>query len=274
MLMVHQFDESCALGIASPFDHPTWLDIMPLRSESRLPSIQLLKKHAKQSFIQLPRLISYVRALRSGVSSTDSEIAVRANDIAMDLYFLDASQGETDILHNVKITRTLRPQDAAIIPWSLQFNDFDEFEAAVAFWTARLLLLNVCQSVRAIPELNFIATADELSAEQERILTNVMMSWQYVYSLQAETNASLPISCFPSAIWSALIGKTGEFCGHPVSIVKRLVLQRLDEFTGVLHAEGDDPFDDTVLTQDALMLAGGPLKGSPTESRRGDARWC
>lgn len=252
-----KYHRAMCTGSPSAFDLPEWLEVMPLEIETPLLSIRMLRKHSKQMMIQVPRLTCYVRSLREDPSLCLTDVADRTVDLATVLYNLDAKGGETDILHNVKVIKTIHPQDATIIPWSLHFNNFPDFEAVVVYWTSRLLLLTLYKTILSIPGLVLAASIEDVHAEQEYIVMNVMMSWQYALSIQPFGAAGIPLQF--AATWSALDGRVGDVCGYDVTDIRSLLLLRLDDFMDAWRMYGYSSNEED-LSQQAALMAGGPLE--------------
>ena len=138
-----------AAGLPSPFDDARWLSLDPPAQTAEAPVEALrLTRLSHQLFIRLPRLIAYMRAVRSQDASGST---IRTLELAEELMLLQHSEAENAVLHRVSIVATTDITDKAIIPFSLKYRSLAEHRAAVAYWKSRILLINLYLRLITLP---------------------------------------------------------------------------------------------------------------------------
>ena len=94
----------CIQGTKSPFDEAKVLDLNPPSQLKLPPEVGRLRKISNQLIIRLPALIASVRRLRR--SDADETLRKDAIDQALKLLALRDKDGESAVLHRVKIVQT------------------------------------------------------------------------------------------------------------------------------------------------------------------------
>lgn len=246
------FQEPCALGIASPFDDPYWLDMEPASFTHVLTDeVRKLRKLGNQLLIRLPGLIARVRALRQNEVSLVSSIA-KAHVIACELLQLKDEHAESTLLHRVSVRATTDKFDKAIVPYSFTFNSHYEKETALLYWGTRMMIVKLCiilERLRVESSLNEILTSlfdmNALTFEQERMIMSTAMCWQDGFG-QANTL---------SIVWSALMGK--ETCrGKPAKDIRYWVWRCYNDLLGAWPVK----LNMTDMDETSDLYAGGPLR--------------
>lgn len=77
------------------------------------------------------------------------------------------------------ITDTVSDQDRPIVPLSLAFNNFEDFDAFLTYAMARLHVLNLFDST--LPLLNGLehSVASDIQTERIRMTDAILMCWEY-----------------------------------------------------------------------------------------------
>lgn len=174
----------------------------------------------------------------------------------MGLYTLDCTEGETEILRMVKVVPTTQADEVEVVPWSLLFLAFRDFEAVLDFWTARCLVLTICRAICESPGTTFRVSKPKLDAELDRMIKNMMMCWQYAFSLRPYTSTFLPMSL--AAMGAALLGPSKTRCGHPAAEVRELVSRRRKRAAEMWHMKSSLAVQ---FYSSAIAVAGRALPG-------------
>ena len=219
-------------------------------------SVLKLRKIANQLFIRLPRLIVLVRRLRDKTKPCLAE-----NTIAMadKLHQLEDEQAESELLHTVTVIKTRLFAHRDIIPVSLTFKSFSDFQAAAYYWTTSILLFRLCCSLQLMFPNKACFDMPSLTAAKSRMAADIIMSWEYAFSLgfpgcNQGGYGSLAFLMM-MATWGTLRDET-IFRDLPVSTTRAWTVQRVQE---VLQKFGSST--ETDLDETAELFAGGPVTG-------------
>lgn len=242
-------------GESSGFDSPRWLKLLPQVSSVDGTEKQRLGKTTIELMVKLPRLIRLVRSVRE--YGQDAKATLHALDLAEELLPCENQTAETNVLRAVKVLPTKDPCNAAIAAYSLQFEDYHQYRAAVQYWTARLFVLRLCQVLSELTATSFDSAA--LRAEQLRMAANIVMSWQYNSSLRPFGPLNLLMRFF--ALWGVLMTIEDDFRGVAVADVRAWVLLCFNADTGKKRRNRKKEDLDGV----ARAFAGGPVEVSYVE---------
>ncbi|KAF2165642.1 hypothetical protein M409DRAFT_23932 [Zasmidium cellare ATCC 36951] len=219
----------------SPFERPVWLDLEPVVDDARgvenvVESIRSLRKISNKLFICLPRLIKLCQRVRRGDEEEETKEA--AIKVAKLLYGLNDTRAEDRLLHSINVVKTSERESPGmeLIPYVFKFSSFTEYEAAVAYWTTRLFVLQQCRRLNSIcPE---IFSTSDLQSEGSRTAKNIMMSWSAILSYRSITKMRGSVAL--QAVWGVLsefeISK--KVSENDMEIVKLWLLRRSNKLSG------------------------------------------
>lgn len=246
------------LGIASPYDQPHLRDMEPTKRYNLTPDFAKLRKISNQLLIRLPRLVACVRLLRSRYTVPRAAHCIA---LANELLRLKDEEAESSALHRIGVTKTTDASDAAIMAWSFTYRHLGELKAAVLYWETQIFLSGLCRQLHAtIPQNTPPFEVETLQAQDIRMVTNILMSWQYAIS-KGRFGVLGFTQTLIIAVWGALTN-VSEFRGMPVEVVRKWILERLPQsiagWPSTLNAEDMD--------EAAELFVGGSLKGFMVES--------
>lgn len=259
--MIVAFIVYCTQGIPSKFDAPFWLDLNPTPSLAPTVPIASLRKIAFRLFILLPGLAVLVRKLRNYSNTSDGNSTLMyAVALAQRCIAERNDRAEDLLLHSVKVSKP-RGVDLQNIVWiTMRFGSLIEFEAAVFYWQARILLNRLLSALQQLcPEQRYF-DEDKINAENCRLAKNLLMSWESVldfglYGMEQGGAGTMAFFAAMIAIWGVL-GDVDTFQGRSCEVVAAWVLQRMQILRKrgmLITAEHMDEMAD--------LLAGGPIKG-------------
>ncbi|KAK3682014.1 hypothetical protein LTR37_020660 [Vermiconidia calcicola] len=196
-------DALVILGQPSPFEKWPTSDQFPSSIASSSVHVIRLRALAHGIFVRMPRLIVYLKDLRTPARSpgysTVSTVEVLTL-LARECLAIEDTIVENALLHRVHVNRTMDGRVAAVIPFSFTFNTLADFDAAIYYWQARLLILRVCWHIG--DRCSSFAT-DYLCREGLRTVQNILMSWQYGIRAAAVCGMFRLFHALP-ALWGAM----------------------------------------------------------------------
>jgi hypothetical protein len=251
-----RFRAPAALGIVSPFEDPYWLNAQPRQRHSP-PEIVKLRMLTNRLYICLPRLILYVRQLRTGGEGGVTYIREETKKLADALLDLNDPGAESFLLHGVKIVQTKDQWDIPIIRYSFQYQTLQQMVFATAYWHARLLLMQLCLKILAVPtapQITLSQSDEELRSETKRALTNVFMSYQF-----SKTLSMLGDICIAQPLVASFgaISCLDRWQELPISSVKKWIVLRFNDSWG----KWGRAFGSRHLEEINEVFSGGPLEG-------------
>lgn len=186
LLWDRTFRVPCRLGVPSPFENTIWEDVEPVDGRGNTPlrpEVRSLRLLTNKLFIRLPRLVMQVRTLReqsatsSPITDDQAEPTLRLAREILNMKNMDA---ETKFLHNVSVVKTETEGDRNIAPYSFAFRSVYDMETGVLYWETRLIILRLCMVLEQLRIGGMTRFAEALlDAEQARMASNIIMSWQY-----------------------------------------------------------------------------------------------
>lgn len=213
------------------------------------PAETRLRKVTTQMFIRLPRLIALLRDIRQ---RSQMATADEATSLALDLHALEDVEAETKLLESALTVKTRANPDWKFVPWSYDFRCSQEWEAAVLYWSARLIHIRLCQTLAIhCPAAEPILRHATLRSTQLRMASNILMSWQYVGDLDKFG--------YGTRMKEASIIAWGGLCdmetyeSMPVAAVAEWIVWRLKDVGCKLDVSAMQAYIDG--------LAGGPVEG-------------
>lgn len=250
-----------ARGTASPFDLPHLRDYAPIARHNLSEHFEKLRHIGNQVFIRLPCLIALVRTVRHNMQQRKACIS-KAIKLARELLDLLSPEAESEALHQVTVVRTSDRECAGIHPWSFKYRHVGEMKAAVLYWEMHIFLARLCLKLDSLAstdnEQYFYAA--RLKTENSRMITNVLMSWQFARS---HSHGGLLgfTQTLAVALWGAM-SDIEEYRGVPSEVLRMYMLRRFpDSMQGwpsdLKPAEMDEA---------AELFAGGPLRGFMVET--------
>ncbi|KAK3613807.1 hypothetical protein LTR56_007674, partial [Elasticomyces elasticus] len=251
---VGTFQIPVARGEPSPFETAAWLNAESVTKKCAGPDARTLSRIGNMLYIRLPRLIALVRSLRN--DPADTALRRQTVDTARQLLALKDVAAENNILHLVKLNKTVDEADAHIIPFSFDFDIPGVFTAAAKYWQTTVILNILCLTIaRNIASFKGIAEPAAFRSENRRLATNIMMCWTYAFALGVSGVWSLYLALL--AAWAVTEDISGEFSrGLDVGLVRVWLLQRYND----LH-RGKASLTSEQMDEAADLLAGGPLRG-------------
>ncbi|KAK4502275.1 hypothetical protein PRZ48_005700 [Zasmidium cellare] len=176
LTQVRNFHISLASGQSAKFDDAYFLTMSP---SSLLPvrdGLVKLRQLSWHTFTALPRLISYVRALRSPSGTEDKRwITARAVALAEELLLLEDEEAENNALHRLRVVPTEDDEDRQIVRFSFDFATLEEMLAALAYWQGRLLVIRLRRFLQSLGAPS--SKPSQLLATETRTIMNTMMTW-------------------------------------------------------------------------------------------------
>lgn len=252
------FHQPVAVGVASSFDDGRWSGlewVCPFQNPR--PEEAVLRRLGNDLFIRLPRLIAAVRGLRESASVVDADVEAVAT-LATELLTLTNKDAETKLLHRVKIVPSADPQDRRFVPYAIEYESPEQWEAAVLYWEARLILLRLCHTLSSLhPATTPAALQSAQQREhQRRAATNILMSWPYVRT-SCTSGTTSRIAKALAVSWGAL-GDLETWHGVAISDLCEWILsciRRTSRSSGLVQAFQKRDMEDV-----DDLLSGGPLR--------------
>ncbi|KAK4959389.1 hypothetical protein LTR10_004193 [Elasticomyces elasticus] len=163
----------------SPYDDGRWNDVL-WASQINRPDVEAcLLTASTQLLVRLPRLINHVHSIQQGATVDDGYTAT----LALNLCALENCAAEARLLEGLKIVETKGDPDWKFVPASYQYKSLQEWEAAVLYWIARLILIRLCQTLTIwLPSIEPCLRQATLRDTQTRMASNILKSWQYILS--------------------------------------------------------------------------------------------
>ena len=243
----------CIQDRRSPFDEPKILNLDPPSQLKLPPELARLCKISNQLLIRLPALIASVRQLRqSDANETRRKDVI---DRALKLLALGEKDGESAVLHRVKVVQTA--SESPLSKSSFHFQQASEFKTAVHYWGARVLVCRICIALLRMGALVEDDTCTEslLRAENEAAATNMTMTWDYGQSHGAILGRTILVPGY-TFVWGVLLDHD-TFRGLPSTHVKAWLLTKIHSFeAGMSIHVTEQELDDA-----AEALTGGPIAG-------------
>ena len=132
-----QVSEAILGDKVSDFDSPEWFDFPPPELTSDRHNINSAPTVVMQNLVRIPRLMKLVRSLRRDPSNM--EIAAEANHLAEAVYANDLEFWVSQTVAS-NIVPTTSPDLSVLVPESLLFNSYQEFEILNRYWTTQIFL--------------------------------------------------------------------------------------------------------------------------------------
>ncbi|KAK3647063.1 hypothetical protein LTR56_008231 [Elasticomyces elasticus] len=213
-------------------------------------TIRILEKLRLQIEVRTPRLVVYVRKLRSDIRM-DPCLALNAVQLARELLALHDVHAEADLIRGFTSTPTTDLADQAILSAFWRFPNAIGVTTAILYWEFRLLVINnVLELARIVT--SFDDDLLELRANQSQLIMQLLAAWQW--GQEQGVYVSVHLAAAYVVVWAGLL-RQDVFNGVPVEDVKRWLLPKIKhpllEWT-------------TEATEDAAehaahVLVGGPL---------------
>jgi hypothetical protein len=204
-------------------------------------------------FIRLPRLIALIRRLR--LQDSDLKIKWQAIHAGLACAELQDHEAESCLLHRVGVKPTSNPDTTRIIPTSLYFDSVMSFQMAIYYWTTRIFTNRLCLKLLEVIQLQgWALDPEDLVAENIRMATNILMSWEF-----ATTAAGLgmwPLRLGFIALWSVTPYMKSVSKDVTISGLRGWVRQTYN----ALHRQ-ECRYSEADMDEAADLLVGGPLKG-------------
>ncbi|KAK3070610.1 hypothetical protein LTR53_010165 [Teratosphaeriaceae sp. CCFEE 6253] len=275
------FQIPVARGEASPFDTPVWLDQDVGTTIHAAPDVNKLSSIGNTLLIRLPRLIALVRSLR--LNPTDPALLQQGIALSTEMQQMKDLTAENNLLHLVRLVKTATAADARIVPISFDFDRPAVFLGAAKYWQTVLLLNRLCLALAALTPAPHLApnsnphpspcpsqipfNTPALRAENHRITTNLLMSWQYHYPIGWVGLWALRVGFL--AAWATTLDAfrrdpDAEWrAGLAVRDVRVWLLRRYSD-----SQRGRATFTAGEMDEAADVLVGGPLTGFFVEAAR------
>ena len=250
---------SCARGEPSKFDGKFWLNLDPTSGQAPTKVLASLRKVAYRLSIRLPGLMVLVRGLRS--RAFDSRTASRAVSLAEELLAEKDEQAENKLLHSVKVTKLWHLTHVYIVPASLKFSSFAEFEAGMYYWQTRIVLNRLGAKLqRTLPDRQRF-DLDAIDKENRRMAANLLMAWESAFESSAfgivRGGAGTTTFAYAMmAVWGVLLD-VKTFMGHESGTVRKWLLEGLQ----ILTHRGIRRISAEQMDESADLFAGGPVQG-------------
>jgi hypothetical protein len=193
---------SIFLGVYSPLDEPFWLNSQPPDRPDGVPDMLGLAACASRLCVRIPGLICLLRHWRDQSSAASYEAALQ---LAVELESTKNSRAESCLLHRVRVVRTQDPFDRMLVLHAYDFNSLDEFDIAVRYWSQQLLAVHlylILLNARHLKESRVEEHIQALRQEEDRLITCLLMCWQYAYARRPGATFSIAWSIL--IMWSAL----------------------------------------------------------------------
>ena len=244
----------CSQGTASPFDHANFRRFDPPDHYNLSPELANLWKTSMRIMVRIPALIAELRNLRKGLFKVSDPEGVSLTAATREVLQWTDAAAENAALHEVQVVKSLLI--SSILPCSFRYRHIGEIRSTTRYWIARILICRLWLKLRILdPSLDGTRdTEDDAKTESERMLTNVMMSWDHFHCLSPYGHTYMGPSL--AVAWGVL-ADFDKVRGVPASRFRIWALDKLvDRQTGM----GADVTPDEM---DALADAfvGGPLSG-------------
>ena len=240
-------------GIASPFDTPYLRDQAPIARHNLSAGFQRLRYIGNRVFVRLPRLIAMVRTVRS--CAVRPHTPRKAVESAQDLLdFLD-EDAESKALHQVTIVKTTDAHDAMVSPWSFEYKHVGELKAAILYWEMHIFLARLCLKLHSRAPNDASLDAPKLMSDNIRMVTNLLMSWQYAIS-HSRTGTLGFTQTLILALWGAL-SDIEDYRGISRGFLREWMLRRFPESMRGWPSD----LESADMDEAADIFAGGPLRG-------------
>ncbi|KAK4952051.1 hypothetical protein LTR10_009971 [Elasticomyces elasticus] len=239
------------LGIPSPVDDlPQWWRVEPVGLSVLSNTIRILEKLRLQIEVRTPRLVVYVRKLRSN-TRLDPGLAMDAVQLARELLALQDVHAEADLIRGFASTPTTDQADRAILPAFWQFPNAIEVTTAILYWEFRLLVINnVLELARMVT--SFDSDLLDLRANQSQLIMQLLAAWQW--GQEQGVYVSVHLAAAYVVVWAGLLRRE-VLNAVPVADVKRWLLPKIK------HPLLEWTTDATEIAAEhaAEVLVGGPL---------------
>jgi hypothetical protein len=155
------------------------------------------------------------------------------------------------MLHNVRISKPTAaddPSSTSLTPFNFTFPTLADFDAALNYWHARILILRVCW------KLNVPSDTSPIRDEGRRAITNILMAWDY--GRQQTVFGLIRLLHLSCSLWGAVhdFGVSSKLKeGEARAILLERTNQLYCSIVGETTADGLDKM--------SAVYAGGPLKG-------------
>lgn len=210
--------------------------------------------------LRLPSLMRIVRVLRR--MPNDQDVKRRAMCLATEMLALEDQTAETGVLRNVHVEPTADSFDHEATPYSIRFNDFDEFDSIVHYWGARIWCIRLYLITNELipTSKDFKSKLKSLRSELWRMATNIIMSWQFARELGLFATPNM-LDPFIN-VWSVLADCTDSSKDRSIMKLR----------PWILHCMGRcGSWSKPNWTADDLTAAAGVLIGEPVGKRFLDA---
>ncbi|KAK4556832.1 hypothetical protein LTR86_005812 [Recurvomyces mirabilis] len=245
------FVDSCLTDTVSQYDQPRWLDaVFPERTDG-LWELGDLQRTTMRLSIQLPRLIHEIRELIKSRQCPDFHSSMGLARSLMDETSHDA---EDWMLHRVRLERTISPADRQLTPYSYVFRKPEEVSLAVRYWETRLLMVHLYRLV-IFRESEDTAIETTFLAEEDRLATKTLMSWQYAYANRPGITMFMTLTFM--CLWAVLKSRK-TFKGRPISLLAERIRDHV-QHTGAGGLMVGATFE--AMDQTAAVFLGGPITG-------------
>lgn len=247
------FDIPVALGTPSPFENMKWFESEPTSSDAPSEQIDRLRRIGHKLLTQLPKLIMYMRTWR-GSYVPSRRMKNKINDtttaLAKSLLALKDEGAENTLLHRLRVNKTSSPLIASVIPYSFTFMSIADFEAAMYYWQARILVIRICWRIAHHDYWD----KDVLAEEGLRTTQNLLMSWQY--GLEQAIYGRIRLIYAIPAIWGAVTDFDGQSSSTESKLRPWLLLRTNDLYQAFFGKVSQEDLDVV-----AEVYAGGELEG-------------
>ena len=251
------FVDPVLLNQPSPYEQKLWIELSPPIVYAVDKDSASLRRSSHRLFIRLPRLIAAVRKLRNG--DTDMASYQEAVELARDLLSLNDLDTESALLHRVSICKTAGV-DSLVIPCSFQFPNCQSHEAALYFWTTRIILHRLALQLCALNLPTFRPTSifsSELSAQNLRYAANILIALHYARTTGRMSTFRM---FFPGlALWSVTCDCGVLLRNTATSLIRPMILRAYHEL--VRKSYGPQTLCAEDLDEAAELLRGGPIVG-------------
>ena len=213
-----------AMGIASPFE--VFCDLEPPDRDGMAPDAKKLQRVRHELSIMAPRLSMYIQALRRlepGEERTDVEEKGKA--LAKSLLDLEDEKAESEFLHRVKLVPTQDKDGHDVVKYMMNFDSFAEERVGLLYWAFYLVIINLTiELANLIPDGSEVFELKKLNQQQDRLVANIIMCWQY--SADGGLLRTIELHHPYLVVWGSLRNKK-EWRGKPVELVRDWLLPRI-----------------------------------------------
>lgn len=256
LMQVRNFHLSLASGQPAKFDDPYFLTLTP---SSLLPvreGLVRLRQLSWHTFTALPRLISYVRALRNPSRLEDRRwITAKAIALAEELLLLEDDESENYALHRLRVVPTEDDEVREVVRFAFDFASLEDMLAALSYWQGRLLVFRLRHYLQKLEAP--ISKRDQLQSIETRMIMNTMMTWPCLLGPGGMGSSPLVQSCI--IVWGSLADKE-TVKSTPTHMIRAWIRRIL------LRHSGDFVVDDQRLNEASDVLVGGPLRKDALDS--------